>query len=289
MIQPDKVLLYGAGASGKTVALATIPLALSENGRCVLLMTERNSVSGLKKGLEIHKIALKPNQLITVFPKKKEKAFVNLSLSVKEFQNNSLRQNKAGNSDSTEGREKFSYFQDIINSLSNFIGEDYLTGEEVKIGNVGDLTSEDVLVVDGYTPIVSEIWSCITGLRLSATMADYMPVQRVVLDVIRNLHALECNVVLLAHEKQTYKEVSDGRGGNTSIPDKIIFNAGCGEANYEQIMGNFTDVIRAVNKGNGRYMWEVRGRNSDTRIRKETFGDRDVEVEPSFSKWGFFK
>jgi hypothetical protein len=285
--QPDKILLYGAGAAGKTVSLATIVPGLEEGGRLVIVRTERNAVSGLEKGFAIHKITPKPGQVITVFPAKKEKAFANLSLSVKEFQNNTLRNAKSGNSDSTEGREKFTYFQDILNSLMNFIGEDYVTGEEVKIGNVGELTDKDVLVIDGHTPIVSEVWGTIIGTRLVTNMGDYMPVQKIILDIMRNLHALECHVVLLAHEKQTYKEVSDGRN-TTSVPDKIVFNAGCGEANYEQIIGCFTDLIRASSL-NGRYNWDVRQPNVDARIRNVNIPDSARQIEPNFTKHGYFK
>ena len=285
--QPDKILLYGGGGTGKTVSLATIVPTLSEGGRLVIVKTERNAVSGLEKGFAIHKITPKPGQVITVFPKKKEKAFENLKISVREFQNTTLRSAKSGNSDSTEGREKFTYFQDILNALTNFEGEDYVTNEIIKIGNVGELTINDVLVVDGHTPIVSEVWGTIVGTRLVTNMGDYMPVQKVILDIMRNLHALECHIVLLGHSKQTYKEVSDGKT-TTSVPDRTVFNAGCGEANYEQIKGCFTDMIHASDM-NGRYVWDVKNPKIDTIIRNTNIRDTDRQIEPSFAKWGYFK
>lgn len=288
MEQPDKVLLYGDGGSGKTVSLATLVNCLKENGRLILLMTERNSASGISKGLEIHKIKPKPGQLVFVFPKKKEKTFGNLAASVKEFQNSSLRQARSGNSDSTEGREKFSYFGDLMNTLNNFIGTDLVTNEEVKVGSVYDLTANDILVVDGYTPIVSEVWNSVVGTRLLANMGDYIPVQRIVLEIIRGLHSLECGVVMLGHEKLTYKDVQDAKGQTISVPDKIIFNAGCGEANFSQIMGNFTDVIHSSTNGT-RYVWDIRNPKVHTVLRNPNFPERDREVEPNFAKWGFFK
>lgn len=274
----NKIIIYGSGGCGKTTATVSILKDAPAGRRLIYLMTERNSLGGVKYGLEKHGINLKEGQLIYVFPQeKKRKAFADLERSIGNYTTQSKVTALQGDSRSTEGKENYTYLLKIIKLLGSFTGTDYATGNPVTIGDVGELTSNDVLIVDGLSPLGSEIWNSMVGDKIAVSQNDYMPVQRTLYGVLSALAKLDCHVILLAHEREHY-----GDNGNTLEMVKV--NTWCGVSNYETIMGLFTDVIYAYKNGT-MYKWAGAKPKVHTVVR--TLPPKDG-LEPDFSKYNFF-
>lgn len=274
----NKIIIYGNGGCGKTTSTVSILKDAPKERRLIYLMTERNSLGGIKFGLEKHGIDLKPGQLIYVFPQeKKRKVFTDLERSIGNYTTQSKVTALQGNSMSTEGRENYTYLLKIIKLLGSFTGTDYATGESVTIGDVGELTPNDVLIIDGLSPLGAEIWNSMVGDKIAVSQNDYMPVQRTLYGVLSALAKLDCHVIMLAHDREHYID-----NGNTL--EMIKVNTWCGVSNYETIMGLFTDVIYAYANGT-MYKWAGKKPKVHTVVR--TLPPKDG-LEPDFSKYNFF-
>ena len=243
----DKVILFGDNSTGKSFCIATLLKDCPEDRRIIYLMTERNAVSGLQRGLEHYNVTVEPGQLIYAFPKRKDKAFVNLQRATKAFQKETKVSGLKGKPDTTQGKEHYSYFSAIFDKLEAFTGIDYVTGETVNVGNVGDLDLSDILITDGLSPIFTEVWKLTQGDKIAISQTDYMPAQLVMNDIFQNLGSIECPVILMAHEKQIHDE--KGNVINT------IVNTGTGVAMYSTYMGCFTEIIHCYRFGT-KYLWE---------------------------------
>lgn len=236
-----KILLYGAGGVGKSVSLATI-LKGNPKKRLVYLMTERNAVSGLEFGIKKYNVIVKEGQIVYVYPQEEKKAaFGNLGRALENFANQSKVLALKGDGGSTQGKESYGYLGTIISTLSSFKGFDFVTGELVNIGNVGKLTSNDILIVDGLSPIGNEIWNSLVGDKIAISMTDYGPPQRAMYLMLSELAKLPCHVVLLAHAR----DKTDDKGSLIQVQ----VNTWVGNSNYETLMGLFTDVIYAYKFG----------------------------------------
>lgn len=271
-----KIILYGAGGAGKTVSVVTALLNMPEGSRMVCLMTERNSISGLEFGLAKYNIEVKPGQLITTFPEEKKKAFVDFERALTLFENQSKTSALRGDSNATQGKENYGYLNKIIKTLSNFTGTDYATGETVSIGNIGELTSNDILVIDGLSPLGNEIWNSLVGDKLAISQTDYGPPQRAMYLIFSQLAKLECNVILLAHEK----EVVDDSGTLAAI--KV--NTWVGNSSYETMMGLFTDVIYCYRAGT---LFKWAGQRNKVYTVARNIPAKDG-LEPNFSTHNIF-
>lgn len=253
----DKVILFGSNSVGKSFSIATLleaPEGSSDqvkevyaNRRIIYVMTERNAVQGLKRGIEHYGINVEAGQLIYTFPKRKEKTFTNLRRAVGSYQKETKVAALKGKADSTVGKDTYSYFDSIIGSMENFSGIDYITGEEVKLGNIGDLDISDILVIDGLSPIYTEVWNALQGDKIATAMSDYTPPQRVMNNLFQQLGSIEANVVLMAHER----DLSD-KDGNLV---ETIVNTGVGVSTYSTLMGCFTEIIHVYRFGTN-YRWE---------------------------------
>lgn len=274
----DKVIIYGDGGVGKSHSVASTLIDAPEDRRIIYLMTERNAASGFENGLKYFKINPKEGQIIYVFPKQKSKAFSNLDRALKAFVKESKKDALKGNADTTQGKEHYTYLQDVINSLVNFKGVDYVTGEEVSVGNVGMLGQNDILVVDGLSPIGNEVWHSTVGDKIAIGQNDYMPAQHLMYQILSELSVLSCPVILLAHEKP----LTDDKGNLI----QMRVNTCVGNANYATLMGLFTDVIHAITLGPS-YRWEISNPRAYAISRKIPKGTSNIE--PNFTKYGFFK
>ncbi|MFA5670272.1 MAG: hypothetical protein WC967_13600 [Balneolaceae bacterium] len=272
----DKVIIYADAGLGKSFSVATSLIDAPEDRRIIYLMTERNAAIGFENGLKHYNIKPKEGQIIYVFPKQKKKAFTNLSRSLKAFVKESKKDSLKGNADTTQGTEHYTYLQDIITTLEDFTGTDYVTGEEVKVGNVAILGSQDILVVDGLSPIGLEVWNSVVGDKIAISMTDYSQPQRLMHIILNELSILTCPVILLAHEKP----LTDDKGNLI----QLRVNTFVGNANYATLMGLFTDVIHATKVG-PTFRWEVSKPGVYTVSRRIT---GQSQVEPNFSKHGFF-
>ena len=275
-IVAEKIVIFGTGGSGKSFSIASLFKDAPEDRRVIFVGTERNAVSGLERGLEFYDITLEEGQLVYVFPSKKEKAFTNLKRAVDAFSKQSKSAALKGNAESTMNKESYTFLQNILGAFDNFEGTDYVTRKSVKIGNVGNLDSSDILVIDGLSPISHEIWNTIVGDKIAISMNDYMPVQHVMYSLCTNLASLDCNVILLAH----VREITDDKG---NILDHVV-DFGCGHAIMHKLMGNFTDVIYAYTFGKS-YVWAGYKAKVSCVARVLPKEDRLV---PDFSLYNFF-
>lgn len=272
-----KVILYGAGGTGKTSSTISTLVDAPDNRRLIYLMTERNSMGGIAYGLSKFGITPKAGQIYYVFPQEKKKAFVDIERSIAAFATSSKKAALTGNTATTEGKENYTYLSKILKSLSNFKGVDYVTGEEVLLGNVGELLPTDILIVDGLSPLGAELWNTLVGDKILVSQTDYLPVQRALYGVLAQLAKLDCHVILLAHERETLND----SGGI----DMVKVNLWCGNSNYETVMGLFTDVIYCYKNGPA-YKWA--GSKNKVYTVARTIPQKD-NLEPNFLTHGFFK
>ena len=140
-----KIVLYGLACSGKSSAIATLfgLLESRPTQRVVYVVTDRNAISGLEWGLQHYNVQLKEGQLYTSIIERKKvgnkKSFGNEVEALTRFQKQSS--SAAQSNDATNmGKDKYNYYIDVLNGMNNFKGIDYVTGEEVVLGDVGDLT-----------------------------------------------------------------------------------------------------------------------------------------------------
>lgn len=273
----DKVILYGPGGVGKSFAVAS-SLIDAPNRRLVYLMTEKNAAGGLERGLKHYGIKVEEGQIIYVYPKDKKPAYSNLLRALGTYQNETKVDALKGKATTTENKSEYTFLTDIIKLMNSFTGVDYLTGNPVKIGNIGVLDKDDILVIDGLSPIGHSLWKTMCGDKLAIGQNDYLPVQTVMYEILAGLSNIDCPVILLAHEKVH----TDDKG--THIATTV--NTCVGNANYQTLMGLFTDVIHATKEGSNRYKWELNIPKIHTISRR--IPDNEKNLEPNFHKYNFF-
>jgi len=288
--EPDKILLYGEGCHGKTVTAMTSLINLPEDAKVVMLLTERNAASGLKVGLKIHNITPKPGQLYYFYPKRKDKAFTNMNRANNLFARQSKETSLQGDKKDTYNKETYTFFYNICNSLEMLKAVDYATGEIVNLGHVADFSSNDLLIVDGLSVLMTELWNMVMGDKGLVSQSDYGVAQSKALALMQNFQAIYCNVLILAHEKILYKEVKIPGKPSEFTEDKRIPNTGnIGTANYSQILGCFTDVLHQNFDGRN-YFLDNRNTSYDIRIRNlNVLASTDRKLEANLTKWGYFK
>lgn len=281
----SRTILYGSGASGKTVATVTA-LKHQNIKRLIYLQTERNSHPAIEEGLKIHKIIPEVGQIITCFPIPKEKAFGNLKRALGDFQQESKSSALAGGFKSNQNKDKYGFLMSILSNLESFTGVDYVSGEEVKLGNVGQLKGgEDVLIIDGLSVLTEEVWKSFVGDKIMISMDDYKPVQKWLADFMEELSkCTNSHVILLAHETDKLETVTgpDGKPYQKFIRTEIDTNIGV--KTYERLVGKFTDVIHATKMGT-KFVWETAKPSVHAIARNLPAG---VNLEPDFSKYDFF-
>lgn len=276
VVKNPKILLYGGGCVGKSHVLATLFKLrdIRPNQRVIILATENNALAGLEKGLAHYKVELQPNQLIIALVKPKSKKAFGAKLSAfKAFAENSVSANYSTDKNSNANKDKYTYLVDVITKLTKLEGIDYVTKETVNLGNVGELEKEDVLCIDGLTPIVHGIWNLVQGDKLVNDMNDYQVVQKQVTDITSELvNSVDCGLIMLAHEEADAKGV-------------LHPSINCGQALHGRYIGHYTDTIYAFKQGS-KFLW------SGKRVKVET-GARSFPAEdnlvPSFDKYDFFR
>lgn len=280
-MKQEKIVLYGLGAVGKSASIATL-FKLREqcpNLRVIFLCTERNALSGLEWGLKHYKIKLEKNQLITcVIRNKKKKAFTNELRALTTYAKQSAGESQQNDKNGNMNKDKYTDFTNIISGLMGFKGIDYATNEEVELGNVGELEYEDILVVDGLTPIMLAIWESVKGDRVGGTMADYQVVQYWLKKFTKNLIDIDASTILLAHADRIYDEIAK--------EERIRIGLDAGTALAGKYAGSWGDVIYAYQSPTGQRYWT--GKKNGVEVAVRNFPEQD-RLEPDFSKYNFFK
>jgi hypothetical protein len=280
MSKQSKILLYGLGAVGKSFSTATL-FKLQEirpEQRVIYLCTERNAISGLSKGLLHHKIDLKEGQLYTsVIRPKSKKSFANDVSALTKYVKQSASQSQQSDQSNMD-KDKYTMFLDIMNGLQSFIGTDYVTKQEVKLGNVGDLTDDDILVIDGLSPITHAIWQITKGSRVGGQMSDYGTVQYWIKQFTTNLIELECSVILLAHADKIIDDIEK--------VEKMRVSLDAGVALAGKYCGNWGDVIYAYMTNAGKRVWA--GKKLGVEVAARNFPEED-NLEQDFSLYNFFR
>jgi len=280
---PNKILIYGKGGVGKSHCTATLFKSLPSGSKVIYLMTERNAAAGLKQGLKFNKLEMEEGDLTFFYPKKREKSFTNLKASLEKFQEQSLAEALKGDAQKTDNKNRYGYFLEIASSLTAFKGEDYASQAEVKLGNVGDLTENDWLVIDGLSVISNEIKkTCLGDKYIAISRNDYQRPQAVLVDFMQDLQSIPCNVILLAHEEIIYEKVMNPRTREEESVEKgaqVALNMGA--KIQSTVMGCFSEVIYALSM-NGRFTWDTSNNANYARVTKLP---AKVGLEPDFSKY----
>ena len=280
-----RVIIYGGGSTGKTISTVTA-LKHANIKRLIYLQTERNSISGIAKGLEIHKIKPEAGQIITCYPTQSENPFSNLKRALTDYQTETKSSALQGGFKSNQNKDKYGFLNNILKNFEVFEGTDYVTGETVKIGNVAKLNGEeDVLIVDGLSVLSEEIWKSLVGDKILVSLDDYKPVQKYMTDLLEAMSkCVNAHLILLAHETDHNEMVTDTNGKQVSkfVRKEVDFNSGIKA--YERFIGKFTDVIYAEKMGI-KFVWHGNKPSVHTVARNYP---AQAGLEPDFSKYSFF-
>jgi translation initiation factor IF-1 len=272
----DRVILYGKGGVGKTETTTTILKNPDFKGRLIYLMTEANSLPSVKNGLARNKIEIEEGDILYVYPKPKTAGFGDLVRSVTNYQEETKKAALSGRNDTTQGKENYKYFGEIFNNLVAFEGTCLATGKKIKLGSVDNFKPEDVLIIDGLSPISHEIWLSHIGDKVAISMTDYTPPQHTMNKVMQAIQRVPCHVIMLAHEKQIIDD--------DVIKFDAVVNTGVGNATYEQIMGCWTEVVHLYKLGTS-YKMEGAKNKVYTITRKIP---AETNLNQDLSKYGLF-
>lgn len=277
-VQNSHVLLYGTGGSGKSSCIASL-LKLREHRpgmRVVILTTDLNARSGIAFGLELYKITPNKDELYvaTIDVTDKTKAFSALVRSLTEFAKDSVSATYTTDKDSNANKDKYRYYIDVCKGLEHIKAVDYVTHEEVKLGNIGMLRNVDILIIDSLSPVIRGMWTLLKGDRLISVQNDYQVIQnQLTLFTETITRSLDCGFIMLAHEE---------RDANNMIRPAI----NCGQKLHGTYSGMYTDVVYAYKTAVNQYFIAGRRTNTETVARNLPFKDNLV---PDLSLYNLFR
>lgn len=280
LLNRKAIILFGSPGSGKSDCISTILKNNSKN-RIIYLATEYNALAGVRSGLIRNKIDFNPNQFIYSILTGSDKAKQSLDTEIKaltEFAKASVSATMQTDKTSNANKIKYTFLIDVMTKLQSFVGTDILTKDKVNIGNIGDLDYNDILVIDGLTPIIRGIWAILQGDRKANVMNDYQVVQKqldVVIDLI--LKSTKSHVIFLAHADHVYNDQ------NVLLNIQVLLNAG--RAIRDTFLGNFTDVIYCYRNPVGKFIWATKKNLVITVARN--LPEKDM-LDPDFSLYNLF-
>jgi len=274
----NKVIVYGLGASGKSASIATLfKLKDRPLQRVIYLCTERNAIPGLEWGLKYYNIELKEGQLYTcVIRNKKKKAFSNEVRALGLFSKQSNADSKTSGS-GNNNKDKYGDYINIINGFTDFKGTDYVTKEEVSLGNVGGLEEEDILIIDGLTPIMMSIWEAIKGDRINVNQGDYLTAQHLLRQFTKGIIDLDCSTILMAHADRIFDDISK--------EERIRVALDAGSALAGKYCGSWANVVYQYQDATGKRYWT--GKKQGVEVAVRDFPEKD-KLLPDFSLYDFF-
>lgn len=272
------ICLFGDGCTGKSASIATLfKLRDKVPGmRVIFLSTESNAFNGLKWGLKHYGVDLKENELILAEVKPKVKKAFSAKLSAfKKFAEGTGKEAYSVGKETSANKNKYTYLIAVLEKLDSFVGIDFVTDEEVNVGNIAELSSTDFLVIDGLSSITHGIWNLLQGDRLVNDQNDYQIVQKQVVDITSELiTSTDCHIVLLAHEER-------------AKDDKIRIALKAGQALHGSYKGLWANVIYSYKTNAGGYFWSGKKMNVAD-IAARDFPEKDG-LQPDFSLYDFFR
>ncbi len=224
-----KVFLYGLTGVGKTVSLAT----LAHSGKNVrLLAAENNAVIGLQMGFDLHNISEEDQKRFSVMiskPVKTSKGASGLLTTAKDIL---TKDPKLLLKTADPKRKLYTRYISILQGL-----DDFVDAEGVSHGSIYDWGEDTIFCIDSMTVIVRLIRQTVVGGRAQLTMANWMPIQNMLLQLLDELtEVLQCHVVLLGHPVRTESEITQ---------TESIYPSSPGQAIKDLILPLFTDAIYA--------------------------------------------
>ncbi|MGH8710168.1 MAG: hypothetical protein ACREVA_02435 [Burkholderiales bacterium] len=202
------MLLYGEGGTGKTTSTLSFlkPANLEKEPKLCIryLCADPNALLGIRDGIRIHKLHVKPGQLTTMVVKPTTSRNMNSKDSANEFQNNFM---KLDDSDAmkvktgVQGRIKKNLFLQILYSIAEYKGIDWVTEEVVDYGDYLDWEPNVIFVIDSLTTVLDYLGEVVRGSRQLAVISDFNAIEALLMTKVITPISQQalCSIVLLTH------------------------------------------------------------------------------------------
>lgn len=261
-----KILLEGAGGSGKTHSLGTlvdwaarqtppIPVRVlfSENGLETLLGYWRDRKLPVPANLAWHVIRTPTQDLQSLISA--ATSVGNLSYEGLTKQVDPLRGSK-------------NPWEKLLKALSNF--PDDRTGE--LLGNIGDWDHKTILANDSLTESAQACVRMVIGNKPTMSLPEYGVAQNNLMGWLRYMtQAFKGTFVLTAHVQRQTNEIT----GTTQLMTKAI-----GKSMSDDIPPLFSEVIYTMREGN-KWYWDTAASNVDTKTR---YLPISTKINPDFAQ-----
>lgn len=260
-----KILIIGPAGSGKSFTIGTLVDWASRNGnRKVAVLFTENSLETLlgyytDRGQKIpdnlfyHVVATKPLQLSNLIDSATKVGMLSYESLTKSVD---------------PDRAKNNPYEKILNALATFV--DDRTGR--KLGNIGEWTEDDILVIDSLSELANACMKMVIGAKPTASPSDFGVAQNNLINLLRYLtQGFRPTVVMTAHVQRQTDEVS----GTTKLQTKAI-----GKAMGDDIPQLFSEVIGAVREGTNWY-WDTAAPLLDTKTR---YLPIQSKIKPDFAQ-----
>ena len=291
-MEKENILLYGEGGTGKSTSIATFFKMQPKfpDIKVRYLCTEANALVGMKQGLKMHKIELKPGQLHYMVCRPSLVGSITTAQKVKEFEDNFL---KLGNSEAMKvkigigDRAKHTAFVNILKGMATFKGIDYVSGVEEDLGDYLRWDSDTIFVIDSLTSCVDYLIEAVKANRILTELSDYNHVQSNLMAkiIIPLTEQCRCSIVMLGHpcigEDQMERQPKDADSKIMKMYPKTF-----GQALNNTLVSKFSETIFAYTDKFDNFYWAGKKEGVATSPRK--FPRKD-KLTPDFSLYDLFE
>jgi hypothetical protein len=291
-MEKENILLYGEGGTGKSTSIATLFKLLPKfpNLKVRYLCTEANALIGMKQGLKMYGIDLKPGQLHYMVCRPSLVGSITSAQKVKEFEDNFL---KVSENDAlkvkigTGDRAKHTAFVNILKGMATFKGIDYVSKVENDLGDYLRWDDDTIFVIDSLTSCVDYLVEAVKANRVLTNISDYNHVQSNLMAkiIIPLTEQCRCSIIMLGHpvigEDQTVRQPKEEENKIMRMYPKTF-----GQALNNTIVSKFTETIYAYVDNQDKFYWAGKKHGVATSPRKLPRTDKLV---PDFSLYGLFE
>lgn len=284
IVKTARVLLFGGAGAGKTSAIMSLLKLAKIPGReaqkVVIVALDPNALMGIEDGLALHKIDLKEGQLFIVRPPRKKgiSSFTVAARATKAYMKDTKDGTYQTAKQDTNNKKDYPFFADVQDLMVSLVGVDYVSGETVDLGNVGDLEEIDHLVLDSFTPLIEGLWQAVTGDKWIRGMEQYLIVQGQIKGLVFRLtQSIYCSLVVICHE-ETEKETGMLRPALSA-----------GQSLHGSWTSAFSQVLYSYRTRQGQHVWAAKKNNVETVPRG--FSDQEKlsdKLPPDFSIYNIF-